>query len=149
MLSDALWHPLDTKNDPEPVLLQPGLPDTRFKARFPIDLAFRYNAGDRPGFSGTGRVLNIGSTDVAVACRHQLKPGMPVELVIEWPARLDGRIPIHLVMIGRVMRSDPSGFAVGSCQHRFELDERQDPLAYCVPMPGCPPAMELQSPHPL
>ena len=121
MLSDALWHPLDVDKLRESALLQPAVAEIRPKARFPIDLPFRYNAGGKRRFSGAGRVVNISSTDVTVACRHQLKPGVPVELVIEWPARLDGRIPINLVMLGRVLRADSSGFSVGSCQHRFQL----------------------------
>jgi hypothetical protein len=122
MLSDALWHPLDAENYRKRALGPPPLPDRRLKARFPIDLPFRYNARHKAGFSGAGRVVNIGSKYVMVACRrHRLKVGTPVELVIEWPARLDGRIPIHLVMTGTVRRCDSAGFGVGSCQHRFQL----------------------------
>jgi hypothetical protein len=142
MRSDALWHPLDAENYRESSVLQPGFGESGPKARFPIDLPFRYNAGDQTGFSGAGRVVNIGSSDVTVACRHQLKAGTPVELVIEWPARLNGRIPIHLVMTGRVMRCDASGFAVGACQYRFQLvggpscDEQPDPLTLPVSATG-------------
>ncbi len=121
MRSDALWHSLDAENYRTPEPGRPVSADSHSKPRFTIDLPFRYNAGDQSGRSGTGRVLNIGSSEVVVACRHQLEPGTPVELVIEWPAQLDGRIPIHLVMSGRVVRSDISGFAVGACQHRFQL----------------------------
>jgi len=121
MQSDALWHPLDSENYRKPALVLPVLAERRSKARFPIDLPVRFNAGRETGFSGTGRVVNIGSTDVLVACLHKLRLGALVELVIEWPARLDGTIPIHLVMTGRVMRSNTAGFAAGACQHRFRL----------------------------
>jgi hypothetical protein len=121
MRSDALWHSLDAENYREAALPEPAAADNRSKARFPIDLPFRYRAADQPGLSGSGRVVNIGSSDVVVACRHQLKLRTPVELVIEWPARLDGRIPIRLIMSGRVVRADLTGFAVGSCQHRFQI----------------------------
>ena len=119
--SDALWHPLDAENYRESAPLRPAATDVHSKARFPIDLAFRYSAGNQPGLSGAGRVVNISSSDVIVTCRHRLEPGAQVELVIEWPALLNGRIPIHLVMLGRVVRANISGFAVGSCQHRFQL----------------------------
>jgi hypothetical protein len=142
MRSDALWHTLDAANYREPALLPPAAEDVRSKAGFPIDLPFRYSSGGQPGFSGSGRVVNIGSSDVVVACRHRLRPGTPVELVIEWPARLDGRIPIHLVMFGRVVRADIFGFAVGSCQHRFQIvggpssEERAEPLSLLASASG-------------
>jgi hypothetical protein len=42
-------------------------------------------------------------------------------LSIEWPTRLDGRIPLQLVAAGRVTRSDPSHFAVVLERYHFRL----------------------------
>jgi len=117
----------DTQVSPEAeihrvkTLIQPPSAEAGLKARYSIDLPLSYHTLGRTLRSGEGRVVNIGSHDVTVACLHELTAGSLVELTIEWPARLHGRIPIRLIMIGRVVRCEVSGFAVASCQHRFML----------------------------
>jgi hypothetical protein len=157
MLCDEQWQPLDAENQRKPGRLRPVAVARRSKVLFPINLPVRYKTGYKTGSSGAGRVVNIGSTHVMVACTHRLRVGTPVELVIEWPARLEGRIPIHLMMCGAVVRVDISGFAVGYCQYRFQLVEdpasgeqpdslelaASDSSLSCVPAPYNPAAREL------
>lgn len=97
----------------------------RLRARFPIDLPLSYRTLGRKLRSGAGRVVNISSNDVTVACSHGLTAGTPVELTIEWPARLDGSTPLNLIMTGKTARCEPSGFAVASCRYRFMLAGRK------------------------
>jgi hypothetical protein len=122
--SDALWHSLDGEGTGASTLLREVPADRRAKARFPVDLPFRYFTLDVARHSGEGRVLNISSSDVLVECRHRILIGTSVELVIDWPARFNGTIPMNLVMCGKIYRCDVSGFAVGRCQHRFRLAGR-------------------------
>ena len=122
--SDALWHSLDAEEVRTAALLRPVSTDSRSKLRFPIDLPFRYQTIGPALLYGAGRVVGISSSQVTAACRHQIMVGTPMELVIVWPTRRDGWIPIHLIMSGRVACCDMSGFTVASCQYRFELAGR-------------------------
>jgi len=101
-------------------LMQPVPPDRRSRVRFPMDLPFCYRTLDRNIRSGAGRVLNVSSRGVLAACAHQLTAGTTVELTMEWPAQLDGRVPLHLVMLGTIVRCEVAGFAVAAFQYRFQ-----------------------------
>jgi hypothetical protein len=93
--------------------------DRRSKVRFPVSLPFFYRTVDRTLRCGLGRVLNISSGGVLAACRDQLDINTNLELTIEWPVRIDGGIPLHLIMVGSVVRCDMSTFAVASSQLRL------------------------------
>ena len=61
----------------------------------------------------------MSSGGVLVTFQHEISAGTPVELTIEWPAVLDGRVPLRLVAVGTVMRCEISRFAVGLERHHF------------------------------
>jgi len=75
-------------------------------------------------FRGTGRVVNISSDSVLVAGEHQIRPGTRIDLSIEWPFLLEGRIPLHLVTSGKVVRSGTSGFAVVLAGYQFRTKRK-------------------------
>jgi len=91
------------------------------RPRFVLDLPFRFRTlAETSTSSGEGRVLTMSSGEVTVACNHQLRPGVTVELSIDWPAQgIDGTA-LRLVMTGSLVRCEIYGFAVASCWHRFE-----------------------------
>ncbi len=119
MTQTAEYLQLDTEAYRGGMSDSPPPANRRSKVRFPIDLPLCYHTIGRLSLSGVGRVLNISSKDVWVICPHRLTPGTPVELLIDWPIRLNGEIDIQLVMNGRVCRCDIDGFAVSFDQHRF------------------------------
>jgi len=41
-----------------------------------------------------------------VASEHQITVGALVEMSIEWPSMIDGRIPLQLVAVGRILRRE-------------------------------------------
>ncbi len=107
----------------------PDQAERRVKYRYPIDLrvGFHYfSQGTR--FSGAGRAVNIGSGGILVDSRHQIMEGALVEMSIEWPCVLDGRIPLRLVAFGRVVRRGTSQFAVSFERHEFRT--MKIPLAH-------------------
>lgn len=113
--------PPGRQNYPQEVLLRPVSRDRRARVRFPVDLPFSYRTLDPTRRSGTGRILNLSSCGLLAACRDHLTVDTTVELTIEWPARLHGGIPLHLIVTGSIVRCETFGFAVASCQHRFQL----------------------------
>lgn len=70
--------------------------ERRLKLRHPLELRVRFrfsSAGSH--FAGTGLAVNISSGGILVASKHQIIVGTLVELSIEWPSLLHGRIPCN------------------------------------------------------
>ena len=100
----------------------PASAERRIRIRFAVDLPFSYCTLEQPRRSGEGRIVNLSSSGALVACSHELAADTPVEIAIEWPTtRVAGRTTIQLVMTGRVVRCDVSGFAMEAYMRRFVL----------------------------
>jgi hypothetical protein len=96
------------------------LGERRLRSRHPLDLRVRFrfsSAGSH--FSGTGVAVNMNSGGILVASKHQVIVGTLVELSIEWPSLLHGRIPLQLIAMGRVLRREASHFAATFERHEL------------------------------
>jgi hypothetical protein len=107
------------------VLNWPVLVERRSKFRYPLDLGvrFRYFAGGSLLF-GVGRTVDISSGGVLVGSTriptpHEISVGANVEMSIEWPPLLDGRISLQLFAVGWVVRRGPFDFAASF--ERYQL----------------------------
>ncbi|MGH9648289.1 MAG: PilZ domain-containing protein [Bryobacteraceae bacterium] len=101
--------------------------ERRSKLRFPFELRVSFRTlGQICPVAGMGRVLNISSIGVLIACQHEVSAGTPVEVKIDWPTRLDGRIPLQLVANGTVVRCELFSFAVGLERYHFGIAGRTD-----------------------
>jgi len=56
-----------------------------------------------------------------ISCPDEITVGTLLELNIDWPIRLDGRIPLQLIVIGTVVRCGLFHFAVGIERHYFRI----------------------------
>ena len=85
--------------------------DRRIKRRFNIEQGLRYKLlyGSRVAEAGNGRTLNISSSGVWFTTEGILSTGLPVELSMTWPARLNDVCPMKLMIYGCVVRSDKDG----------------------------------------
>jgi hypothetical protein len=99
--------------------------EQRLKSRYPLDLSvrFRLRSGSSH-YSGAGRTVNVSSGGVLVVTehvvsQHDVREGAKVELSFEWPALLDGRIPLQLFAVGLVVRRGTSDFAVAFERYQF------------------------------
>jgi|HubBroStandDraft_6_1064221.scaffolds.fasta_scaffold565006_2 hypothetical protein len=102
------------------VMPRPVPVERRSRVRFPLELRVRYRTlGRGEPITGEGWVVNVSSGGVLVAYRDEIRAGTPMELNIEWPSRLDGRVPLQLVMSGRVVRCELSGLAVALSRYSF------------------------------
>jgi hypothetical protein len=63
----------------------------------------------------------MSSGGLLVDYTHEISAGTPLELSIDWPTRLDGRIPLQLIVIGTVVRCGLYSFAVGIERHYFRI----------------------------
>jgi len=77
-----------------------------------------------PCYSGVGRAINVSSGGVLVSTEqagshHHLRLGAQVEMSFEWPAMLDGKIPLQLFAVGAVVRYTTSAFAATLVRYEF------------------------------
>jgi hypothetical protein len=108
-----------------PVLSWPVAAERRSKLRYPLDLGvrFRYFAGGSLLF-GAGRTVDLSSGGILVISPrvispHEINVGEDVEMSIEWPPLLDGRITLQLFAVGWVVRRGPFHFAASF--ERYQL----------------------------
>ncbi len=100
--------------------VRPIAAERRLKFRYPLELGVRFRSfAAGTGFSGTGLVVNLSSGGVLVASERQVTEGALVEMSIEWPSLLDGRVPLQLIVIGRVLRLEASHFAATFERYQF------------------------------
>lgn len=95
--------------------------DRRTKRRFGIEQGLRYKLlyGSRVAEAGNGRTLNISSSGVWFTTEGVLSTGLPVELSMSWPARLNDVCPMKLMIYGCVVRSDGDGTALAIERYEF------------------------------
>jgi hypothetical protein len=107
---------------------------SRVRYSFALDLEYRAPAKGKE-VTGGGKTVNLSSRGVliAVAGHHQVAKGLQLEVTMEWPILLAGAIPLQLRVVGTVVRSDASSFAVSFLTFDFrtkkkELGTSADPI---------------------
>jgi hypothetical protein len=105
-----------------------GLIERRSRFRFPFELRVRFRTlGQSYPVAGMGWVVNMSSGGVLVAYQQEISAGTQLEMSIDWPTRLDGRVPLQLVATGTVVRCELFSFAVGLQRYQFRIAGRTDP----------------------
>jgi hypothetical protein len=77
--------------------------------------------------SGRGKTLNISSNGILVTTDRVLAPGLRLEVEVDWPAKLDGRVSLKLVVQGKIVRSTKNDVAVAGVKisrHTFHTASR-------------------------
>ncbi len=103
--------------------------DRRSKVRFPLDLSVHFRPLSGDPFSGAGRAVNVSSGGVLVVSKqdvwqHGIRVGAWIEFKIEWPSMLEGKIPLQLFAVGRVVRYRKSDFAAAFERYQFRTVRR-------------------------
>jgi len=93
-------------------------PDRRQHRRFPIAVHGEYVLQGRRGQVITS---NISSSAILIQSTETLPTGRRVELKVDWPARLDGRCPLRLVITGKVLGKTARGTVIGVVRHEYRL----------------------------
>ena len=104
-----------------------GGSERRRRIRFEIRLPLLYKVLHRgSGYTtGLGQIVNISSRGAIFATSSALASGIDVELSIDWPASLDGRIPLRLSVTGKIVRSDSAFAAVAFKHYYFRIAMRR------------------------
>src|SRR5277367_6494043 len=93
--------------------------ERRSAVRYSVELSVRFRALSQTSpFCGAGRVVNASRGGVWVVSEDKIRLGAQVEMTLEWPFLLDGRIPLRLFATGRILRRGASGFA--ATMERYE-----------------------------
>ena len=94
--------------------------ERRSKARYPVSLTVRYRTlGRNQRIDGIGQTLNMSSGGLLVSAEQEVSTGARLEINVEWPLLLNGKVPLQLVASGRVVRCGGSMFAVSFAQYQF------------------------------
>lgn len=112
----------DCREDLLPLDGPTSQPGRRKYLRFPISMPAQYSLG---GFKRATTTVNISRGGVFIHAKEDLPVGRTVRLAIDWPAALDGRCPLSLVVFGRVVRCQMNGTAISI--HRYEFRLRPKP----------------------
>ena len=103
------------------------LKGARRYTRYPITLPVRFHSTGRvKGPSGAGVTRDFSSHDMFVTVdREKPSPGSRVKLIVEWPALLDGAVPLQFIALGQVVRRDAFGFAVRMLRHEYRTRRKE------------------------
>ena len=69
--------------------------------------------------SGLGKTVDMSSRSVLFTAPKVLMPGKRIELEISWPAQLDGKCALKLVIKGRITRCAGTSVAVKIYGYEF------------------------------
>jgi hypothetical protein len=97
--------------------------DRRVSNRLPIEREMRYKLlGGKQNLkqSGSGKTMNMSSGGVLFTTESGLPEGARVEIAVSWPAQLNGAIPLKLVAIGVLVRSDERQAAISIQRYEFK-----------------------------
>jgi len=95
--------------------------ERRQSERFTIERHVRYRVLTKRSTeeTGEGQTLNISSRGVLFKPTQPLLTGLRLEMCVSWPAQLNDRCALKLVIRGRVVRIDQGRAAVEIQQHEF------------------------------
>jgi hypothetical protein len=103
--------------------------DRRCNLRFRISTSAEYTIGR---LHGKGVIRNISGGGIFIQVGRTLPVGRLLELLIDWPAKLDGKLRLQLSVKGKVLRSTADGTAVEVLGYECRFDssgKKSDPSA--------------------
>jgi len=93
--------------------------ERRGSIRFPLELDLSYRLNPRSVEWISGKTVNISSSGILIEAVPLPIRGSVVQMALQWPQMLDNRVPLQLVVRGKVVRSG-AGRAAMMFQ-RFEV----------------------------
>lgn len=88
--------------------------ERRASVRYPLNLDVRYTVSQpsAPVEMGVGRSIDLSSSGLRFTTDRVLLPGQTLEVYIDWPAQLQGRVRLQLVAWGVVVRTNGTEIAL-------------------------------------
>jgi len=95
--------------------------DRRASVRFPIALDVRYTVSRHRALvkTGSGKLVDLSSSGLRFVARGPLEPGLKLDVAIDWPILLDGRVQLQLIVTGTVVWSSDTETAMRIDRHVF------------------------------
>ena len=95
--------------------------DRRASVRFPLTLDVRYSVSHRgaPVETGTGKLIDLSSSGLRFLAQGHQEPGLKIDVAINWPILLDGRVQLQLMVKGVVVWSSGTATALQIQRHDF------------------------------
>lgn len=95
--------------------------ERRAHRRYRVDLALQYALEPKSGAvaTGWGRAVEMSRAGVLMELGEPLPLGLPVDIVIPWPMRLQGACALELVITGATVRTVGQCTAVRIARYQF------------------------------
>ena len=93
--------------------------DRRANLRYPLILEVRYSVSRRrtPVEAGVGQLIDLSSSGLRFVAQRPLEPGLKLDVSLNWPVLLDGRVQLQLIATGVITRSRGTEVAMQIPRH--------------------------------
>ncbi len=112
---------MDRPNDRRAPVPKDTKLERRTSVRFPLTLDVRYSVLHRNGpiETGSGQLIDVSSSGLRFTAQAHIEPGLKLDIAINWPVLLDGRIQLQLTVSGVVVRSSGTEISMRIQRHDF------------------------------
>jgi hypothetical protein len=95
--------------------------ERRTSVRFPLALDVRYSVLHRHGpiETGCGQLIDVSSSGLRFTAQRPVDRGLKLDVAINWPVLLDGRVQLQLTVSGVVVRSSGTEISMRIQKHDF------------------------------
>lgn len=93
--------------------------------QYPVNMQLRYKTDGRAPRAGMGQTSRMSTSEVVFTADQPLDAGTKLEISIAWPALLNGRVALQLVVTGDVVGSRGSLTTVRIRKYHFRTRGRQ------------------------
>jgi hypothetical protein len=101
--------------------------ERRTRIRFPLETDLRFHIirrGQGKPIQGTGQVVNMSSKGLAFRTDTPLECGQRLSISMAWPALLDDKCLLRLVLDGTIIRADGDFVVISIETHDFRTSGR-------------------------
>lgn len=106
--------------------------------QYPVTMGLRYKIAGRTPRVGMGQTSRMSTNEVVFTADQPLDPGTKLEISIAWPALLNGRVALQLVVAADVVGSQGSLTTARIRKYHFRTRGRQTEFIQ-------PPAVAFQA----
>ena len=87
--------------------------------QYPVIMELRYKTHARMPHVGMGQTARMSSKEIVFTADQLLEEGTKLEISIVWPAMLDCRVPLQLVVEGAVVQREDSVLTARILKYHF------------------------------
>jgi hypothetical protein len=105
--------------------------ERRADRRYPLvaEIEYRIRYGRSRTETGRGKTIDISRTTVFFQAMEPVPVGTPIEVSIPWPARLQGTVPLSLVVTGITVHARSECVALRILRYDFHTRKHNSALS--------------------